>query len=365
MVPDLRPDGERGVLPEAFPFLPPAFRIGLGSGAGKHGSLVRSEALFPAQPTAWLLGALGCFFFSVALPGSVLSYSLRRGVGRDLASTEHQLSGGLLELERSVAAQMSMILFLQVDSGNSSSLHLCQNMNRLSERAITELKERLLAGPHGFRVLKIVVFGSNVKGTARGDSDLDVLLVLSEINGVVDFLFDLTIDIHSKYRIGLEPILVTVDDLFPTTSYFLFNILRYGKEVYTVPEKSLRDEERKNLLNLAEEYLEGARVAAEKRLWRLAVDAGYNAIELAVKSLILGSEDDLPGSHGGVIGKFGELFIRSGRYDKSLGREIHQALEKRNRARYQFHASIGKTDAEGIMDTAETTAGLARRALDG
>jgi uncharacterized protein (UPF0332 family) len=157
---------------------------------------------------------------------------------------------------------------------------------------------------------------------------------------------------------------VSVDELFPPTSYFLWNVLRYGKEVYSVPTERLKNEERKNLLSLAEEYREGAQMAAENGLWRMTIDAGYNAIELTVKSLILKHEDDLPGSHGGVVGKFGELFVRSGRLDKSLGRRVHQALEKRNRARYQFTASVGKSDADEIIELARTLAELARRELE-
>jgi uncharacterized protein (UPF0332 family) len=237
-------------------------------------------------------------------------------------------------------------------------------MNRLDESLVTDLRERFLSGTHGRQILKIVLFGSYVKGGACPDSDLDMLLVLSRTDGISDFLADLAIDIHSRYRIGLEAVVVTVDELFPTTSYFLWNVLRYGKEVYSVPTERLKNEERKNLLSLAEEYREGAQMAAENGLWRMTIDAGYNAIELTVKSLILKHEDDLPGSHGGVVGKFGELFVRSGRLDKSLGRRVHQALEKRNRARYQFTASVGKSDADEIIELARTLAELARRELE-
>jgi len=105
-------------------------------------------------------------------------------------------------------------------------------------------------------------------------------------------------------------------------------------------------------------------LAAENGLWRVTIDAGCNAIELAVKSLILKHEDDIPGSHGGVVGKLGELFVRSGRLDTSLGRRVHQALEKRNRDRYQFTASVGKSDADENTELARTLAERARRELE-
>jgi uncharacterized protein (UPF0332 family) len=83
-----------------------------------------------------------------------------------------------------------------------------------------------------------------------------------------------------------------------------------------------------------------------------------------VKSPLLRCDDDLPGSHGGIAARFGELFIRSGKLDKALGREIHQALEKRNRARYRYLAAIGRADAEEIIEAAERITGAARELLD-
>jgi predicted nucleotidyltransferase len=135
-------------------------------------------------------------------------------------------------------------------------------MTGLSEAAIADLRERLLSGPHGRDVLKIVIFGSYAKGTAHHHSDLDILLVLNRVEQIADFLAELSIDFHAAYRVGLEPVIATVDELFPITSYFLRNVLSYGKEVYAVPEEDLKSEERRNLLALAEEYLEGARMAA-------------------------------------------------------------------------------------------------------
>ena len=84
---------------------------------------------------------------------------------------------------------------------------------------------------------------------------------------------------------------------------------------------------------------------------------------MAVKSLILKFDDDLPGSHGGVGGRFGELYIMTGVYEKTLGRELNQALEKRNLARYRYHAAITHADAESVMKLARMLKDLAEKEL--
>ena len=66
-----------------------------------------------------------------------------------------------------------------------------------------------------------------------------------------------------------------------------------------------------NLTRSAEEYLDAARDSLRNGYPRLAVDAAYNSAELGVKAMLLFRLDDIPGSHGGVVGKFGELYVKS------------------------------------------------------
>lgn len=166
--------------------------------------------------------------------------------------------------------------------------------------ALSAFTERLVSSPLGKQVMKIVLFGSHAKGTARQYSDLDVLIVANNGQELSDLIADLAFEIQMEYQVGLEPITISLDDLFPVRSYFVFNALRHGREVYAVAHEELKKEERKNLIALAEEYLTAAEHAAASGYWRLAVDAAYNAAELALKSLILKRDDDFPGSRGGL-----------------------------------------------------------------
>ena len=230
-----------------------------------------------------------------------------------------------------------------------------------AELAATAFAGRLLAGPLRDSVRKVVLFGSFAKGTASDRSDVDVLVVLSRPDGgdVAQAAFET----QCSERVGLEPIVVAVEDLYPITSYFLYTALRTGKEIYTVSPDDLKREERANLLALAEEYLDGADHARGAGQWRLAVDAAYNATELAIKSMVLDRDDDLPGSHGGLVGRFGELYVKPGLVDKSLGRRVNQALERRNHARYRFQATIDPQNAAEAITLARELMGLARARL--
>ncbi|MBI5286025.1 MAG: HEPN domain-containing protein [Deltaproteobacteria bacterium] len=226
------------------------------------------------------------------------------------------------------------------------------------KKAIDSFSEGLIKGPAGKDVLKIILFGSYVKGTAGRDSDIDLLIVTGNGEKVSQALADVTLEVQTRFRLGIEPVIVPVDDIFPVTSYFIYNVLRYGQEVFSVGKEELKLQERKNLVSLAEEYLASAEDALKGGHLRLAIDAAYNAIELYLKSLILREDDDLPGSHGGIIGRFSELYIKRGKWDKAIGREINRALELRNRARYKYQASISKEDAGKTIELAKRIEGL-------
>ena len=189
------------------------------------------------------------------------------------------------------------------------------------------------------------------------------MIIAGKENKLPDLIADLAFEIQMKYRVGLEPVLFSLDELFPVKSYFLFNTMRYGQEVYSVPDETLKKEERKNLVNLSDEYLAGAEHAGDNEYWRLAVDAAYNAAELAIKSLILKVDDDLPGSHGGLVGRFGELYIKTGLYEKTLGRSLNRAMEKRNHARYKYSADINSTDVKENIELAKKLKNLAESEL--
>lgn len=220
-------------------------------------------------------------------------------------------------------------------------------------KKVDEFTKRLLASKAGGQIVKLCLFGSVVKeGHLKKDSDVDLLVVVNNGRKTKEEIIDLSFDFQMEEGFPVEPIICGIEDLFPITDYFVYNCLNYGVEVYSMEKNKIKRENCKHLKRLAEEYLEGATNAKEEGFFRLAVDAAYNAAELAMKGLILLIEDDLPGSHGGIVGEFGRLYVKSGKLEREIGRKANQSLGLRNQARYKFLARIGKEEADSVIELA-------------
>ena len=123
-------------------------------------------------------------------------------------------------------------------------------------------------------------------------------------------------------------------------------------------ELELKQKEIKKKFSLAKIYLSSAENSLRAGDFRLATDAAYNALELAMKAAILLEKDLFPKRHGGVAQLFSLLYIKKGFFDSSYGEKIGQALELRNRARYDEEAKITKTDAKENIKLAKKIANL-------
>jgi len=226
-------------------------------------------------------------------------------------------------------------------------------MDQEIKKGIDEFKKRLFTSRIKDQIVKLCIFGSVVKeGILKKYSDVDLLFVVNDGDKAREEIMNLSFEFQTEYGFPIEPIICSIEDLFPITDYFIYNCLNYGVEVYSMEKNKIKCENCKHLKELAEEYLEGAINAQEEGFFRLAVDAAYNAAELAMKGLILLIEDDFPGSHGGIVGKFGELYVKTGKFERTIGRQLNQSLELRNQSRYKFLARIGKEEAETTIKIA-------------
>lgn len=215
----------------------------------------------------------------------------------------------------------------------------------------------LLRSPVAAKVVKVLVFGSAVKGTAGPESDVDLLIVTRDGETIAREIDSVLLDYQMRGPAPLEIVTCALAEVVPPTDYFVMNVLRYGKEIYSMPPEEIKRAAVRDLTALGREYLHASEEALAGGHLRLAADGGYNALELAVKGLILLKEDDLPGSHGGIIQRFGFLYVQPGEVDRELGRQLNTALRLRNTARYRYDAVIGIQDAEAVL-------ALARQLLD-
>ncbi len=226
-------------------------------------------------------------------------------------------------------------------------------IQKRKEEALNFYLEHLLAGEGKGLIGKVFLFGSVAKGFPVPESDIDLLIFgLKDIEKIREKCADAALETWIKFSESVEPLIYCMDDFRILNSYFLYKVTHEGKEVHAVEEEELRNAEARAYLDLATEYLEGAKRSHEANDFRISIDAAYNAVELCAKGLLLLKGLSIPRSHGGVVGEFGKEYIKTGVLPDKIGRRFHDALEVRNKARYDVHTRITKETAGEVLDLA-------------
>lgn len=105
------------------------------------------------------------------------------------------------------------------------------------DRAIEALRGRLAREPV---VQSAILYGSCARGTAREDSDIDVLVLVS--GGRVERLREAIHDIESALDVNVSPIMLGVDEVSRLDRQFLDSVLRDGVPlVGELPAVSLQE----------------------------------------------------------------------------------------------------------------------------
>jgi len=152
------------------------------------------------------------------------------------------------------------------------------NIQANKRKALDFFLKELLKTEARRSVARIVLFGSLLKGEAKQDSDIDLLVITTDsIREVSRACADASFETAMTTGEGVEPLVRCVDEARYPQSYFLYSILKGGREVYRMEEQELKRKEAQNYLDLASEYLDGSRANAQKGYFRIAVDAAYNA----------------------------------------------------------------------------------------
>jgi uncharacterized protein len=106
-------------------------------------------------------------------------------------------------------------------------------MTERIQQILTELKTGL-AQIYGERLERVVLFGSQARGDARPDSDIDLLVVLK---GNVDVgkelwrISEVTADLSLKYSTLLSSVVMPYDHYHNKDSAFLKRISREGRPI--------------------------------------------------------------------------------------------------------------------------------------
>lgn len=85
-------------------------------------------------------------------------------------------------------------------------------LSTVAAEALRELKHRVLAKFAG-RLERMTLFGSQASGTARTDSDVDVLVLISGLTAAERALiYDLGAEVYLDTRVRLAPLAMSVDE---------------------------------------------------------------------------------------------------------------------------------------------------------
>lgn len=217
------------------------------------------------------------------------------------------------------------------------------------------------------KILGVYLFGSVTKGMSTPESDIDMLVVYSGIDewSLLKTTSEISFKIACKYGRLIETIPMSKQEFEKSLgrSPFLWEVLKFGKPVYTTLTGTEWHLDFKEYLILAKEFLGYAKDALREEKVRLAIDTGYNATELLVKALIINTKNSLVASHGGVVSQFGKLFVLTKEMSPEFGRNLNLCLELRAGARYKPKAKLSSKDAKFVINYAEKLLCFAEKRL--
>ncbi len=107
-----------------------------------------------------------------------------------------------------------------------------------------------------------------------------------------------------------------------------------------------------NSIKKAEKFLQTAELVLEHGDFDTCVSRCYYAMYYLVEAVLL-TEEIKTSSHKGVISSFGQFFIKTGVFDRELGKAINEAYDKRLYGDYSIGFAITKTKAEKQLKVAK------------
>ena len=239
-------------------------------------------------------------------------------------------------------------------------------LNLQKRRAIEKFLDRVKEGLQE-RLWCVYLFGSVAKETAREGSDIDILIVYSDLDerSLLETISEINFHIAVEEGELIQVIPMSKEEYEGSLGHspFLWEVMKFGLPLFIRSQGTEWQLNFQEYLELAKEYLGYAEDALQRNKTRLAVDTGYNACELLVKALIIGTGNPLASSHGGIVGQFGRVFVLSGKASEHLGRDLHLALELRAKARYRPRVQIEAQDSQFIIDLASELLALAQKEL--
>jgi uncharacterized protein (UPF0332 family)/predicted nucleotidyltransferase len=241
------------------------------------------------------------------------------------------------------------------------------NLHRKKLLALKHFVQQLEQSPARANISKIILFGSAANGSVHSESDIDVLIYgRHPLERAEQASFDAALQTQLAWSESIEPFVYPVSAYFEPSSDFEYQVLRQGREVFTVDEPTLAHQAAETFYDLAIEYLAEVRRKYDAQIEgsrRVAIDGGYNAAELCAKGMLRLVTRARPKTHSGINTVFSDKYVKTKRVPVTLGRDFRVALTYRNKARYDGDAVISDEMVEHVFRFAEQMINLLEQAL--
>ncbi|MEM2027165.1 MAG: HEPN domain-containing protein [Candidatus Bathyarchaeia archaeon] len=109
----------------------------------------------------------------------------------------------------------------------------------------------------------------------------------------------------------------------------------------------------KRCLDLANEFLEDAKLCLANLRLRAAINNAYYAMFHASQAILVAKGVSPPKTHKGLREKFGKEIIKAGLMESQYGKDLSRAFEMRQASTYDVFTTYSKEDVNGIVDRAE------------
>jgi uncharacterized protein (UPF0332 family) len=118
-----------------------------------------------------------------------------------------------------------------------------------------------------------------------------------------------------------------------------------------------------DLIEKAEKFLHTAECTLDTKDYDSCASRGYYAMFFMAEAALL-TKKVTGSSHKGVIGLFGEHFVRTGVLGKHLGRSLSLAYRKRIIGDYGLDRAVSREEAEDLLEAARDFVGKVKDYLD-
>ena len=206
--------------------------------------------------------------------------------------------------------------------------------------AIERYRARLVAR-FGERVKEVVLFGSQSRGDAHEESDVDVFVVVDAMTGAersvaTDDAF--LADAASDSPVGLAPLVYSSADAARARA----GGRRLIRDIDNRGTETMNDEQKRAAIAAEVARGDTALAAGEKLLDGFPADAVSRAYYAAFHHAraLLSSLGVEPTTHGGLTRLFQRDFVRTGRFDPKLAATLDHLLAARQGADYTAEAVI-------------------------